>query len=135
MDLLQGYPYLLELKEHYRARANLGNNLYKNVRDLWYPKPEHVTSLGRANEIGRPLFYRADSENTAFIEVAGALGESYTIMRCVLQDRERVPTVVELDVLRRVAVCAIRDRMPPSWKTMWGYDGRYGLLPILERCS
>src|SRR5688500_10789672 len=37
----------------FRARAVL--NTPGSIEELWYPKPEWVTTLGRANDVGDPI--------------------------------------------------------------------------------
>ena len=54
-------------KTYWRARI-IGDNLYPNLRDLDYPKPE-IANLNRLNDKGVPFFYISQDMETALAEV------------------------------------------------------------------
>jgi hypothetical protein len=83
----------------YRVRPNEGSAPYDSVGQLWYPKPEHVRKLGRANYKDKPVFYCSDSFNTAIIEQKiNAPGESYTLLKCERVNKKDYPVVLEIGV-------------------------------------
>jgi hypothetical protein len=84
----------------YRVRPNKGSDLYRNIQKLWYPEPEYVRKFGRANYVGKPVFYCSDSFNTAIIEQKiNAPGESYTVLKCERVNKKEYPVVLEIGVI------------------------------------
>lgn len=65
----------------YRARQNLGQELFITKKDLWYPSAERVR-LNRANDSGKPVLYLANDGATALREISFASGDWVTILAC-----------------------------------------------------
>jgi hypothetical protein len=99
-DIMKGWatrPLLVEAKDVFRVRPNSSSELFRTVGDLWYPPRERTLRLGRANDIGKPVFYCADSVNTAFIEnKITTVNDSYTVLKCSRVHKN--PMVVDVGV-------------------------------------
>jgi len=69
-----------------------------NVRnDLWWPNPEFV-GRGRCNEANSPVFYCANSDMTAIIEVRPSIGDLLTVVEVSLIDAKQLPLVMTVGV-------------------------------------
>lgn len=84
-------PMYLNKPTVYRVRANRDVECFNTVQELWYPKPEFVWRRGRCNEVNAPVFYCADSDRTAIIEIRPDVGELLTILEShfVILNRSR----------------------------------------------
>lgn len=81
----------------FRVRINRKENLFENVKDLWWPPPECVRR-GRCNEEGKPVFYYSDSEETAIIEKQPNKGDLLTVLTSELIRPTEMPNAVSLGV-------------------------------------
>jgi hypothetical protein len=69
-----------------------------NVRnDLWWPNPEFV-GRGRCNEANSPVFYCANSDMTAIIEVRPSIGDLLTVLEVSLIDANQLPLVMTVGI-------------------------------------
>lgn len=89
----------------YRVRKNLSERLHSSsglewhpplfseLKQLWYPLPEHIRVRGRVNGAGQSVFYCANSIDTAVLEMRPKDGEYLTILESGFIDQS-----VELNV-------------------------------------
>lgn len=95
--LLQGYawrPKNVKMKTAYRARSP--GEKYQCISQLWYPPPQIVKTMGRANAPGESVFYCANSEATAILEMRPKIGEKLAVLQAVLKDVNVGPYVFEI---------------------------------------
>jgi hypothetical protein len=91
-------PLFLAKPTLFRVRPNRGVPCFKNVRnDLWWPRPEFVVR-GRCNEAKSPVFYCANSDMTAIIEVRPSVGDLLTVLEVSLADANKLPLVMTVGV-------------------------------------
>lgn len=81
-------PYKLKVVEGLiRARKNIGQKAYKNIKCFSYPKwkliPESKWDYGRCNDKGESMFYSATETDTAMIEVRPKENEHLTLIEYV----------------------------------------------------
>lgn len=106
-NLMEDYvsaSYPIQASSVYRVRKNKEDKLFKHKDCVWYPKPEFITTLGRCNNVGSPVFYCCDSKDTAVIEVKPTVGEHLTILKCELKDQNLLPVVMPLGVYERTGI-------------------------------
>ncbi|HVS21302.1 MAG TPA: RES domain-containing protein [Pyrinomonadaceae bacterium] len=99
--LLDGYTLLtkcLRLKVIFRARRNSSRSEFTNITELWYPKPEYVTTIGRANKISSPMFYCAQDFDIALTELHPKVGETITVLESEVIDPEHFPRTAQVGV-------------------------------------
>lgn len=102
--LFHGYSCLtriVDCKQAWRARKNLGNSLFHHVHELWHPKPEHVKNFGRMNQPAKPMFYISASHQTAVLEMRANPGELVTILEIGLKAEKNLPHVMEIGVAEK----------------------------------
>ena len=75
----------------FRVRINPKEDLFENVKELWWPPPQYVRR-GRCNDDGQPVFYYSDSEETAIIEKKPNKGELLTVLTSELIN----PTMINI---------------------------------------
>jgi hypothetical protein len=85
-------PYIQDPKA-IRVRINDNDKLFENVKELWWP-PAEVVQRGRCNDPGQPIFYFADSEETAIIEKQPVAGDVITVLTSELVDPGSMPVVM-----------------------------------------
>ncbi len=86
-------------KRLYRARKNKTNKSFKNIEELWCPRPKYVKKYGRVNNTKRSYLYCSSSEATAVTELGVAIGDTVTVLRCRLKDRTVLPVTQEIGML------------------------------------
>lgn len=91
-------PLYLNKPSVYRVRANRDAKSFNKVQDLWYPKPEFVKGRGRCNEANTPVFYCADSDMTAIIEIRPDVGDLLTVLEISLKDPKLQPLVMTVGI-------------------------------------
>jgi hypothetical protein len=115
--ILDGYHTRLvtaNLNGVFRARKNVGLQLFYNISELWYPKAQFVTRRGRFNEPNHPVFYACSRFNGALFEVRPQIGDRVTILvvrtkspslrvDCAHVGLERSPAR-ELDAIRKTNI-------------------------------
>jgi RES domain-containing protein len=97
--LMQGYTCLtrsISAQNSWRARRNINSDYFKNVRDVWYPPADLVSTYGRLNRPGCTILYVAASQQTAILEMRPAVGDIFTILKLRLADAAILPHVMEL---------------------------------------
>ena len=83
----------------FRVRINEKKELFENVEDLWWPRPEKVkVKRGRCNREDQPVFYYSDSEETAIIEKQPDEGDIITVLTSELIDPTKMPNLVSIGV-------------------------------------
>lgn len=97
-------PYhLKEIEGLIRARKNIGQRAYKNIKCFSYPKwkliSENKWDFGRCNDKGESMFYSTTETDTAMIEVRPQKNEHLTLI-------EYVPKRSDLEI--RVQVIGVR---------------------------
>lgn len=70
----------LALMGMYRARKNEKNQVFINVKDLWYPPESIIKNFGRLNEVRQSRFYAADTINASFYELNPTIDDIFTIL-------------------------------------------------------
>ena len=91
-------PLLINAPDVYRARKN-NETPFTNVKaELWWPEPKYVTKRGRCNEAGHPVFYCANSEDTAVIEMQPEVGDVLTVLKCSLVSANSQPMVMTVGI-------------------------------------
>src|SRR5436309_1657221 len=99
----------------FRARAGF----WESVVDLWCPLPERVAKLGRANDIGKAVFYCSDSLETAVFEMRPRIGDLITVVRHEVVDPCLCPTVLGLGVEEKIDQYSTDSRhIPCLMKTL-----------------
>lgn len=104
--ILPGYccvTRVVDCKQAWRARKNLGNTLFTHVDELWYPKPELVKYFGRMNQPARPVFYISASHQTALLEARANPGDLVTILEIGLRAETSLPHVMEIGVAEKAS--------------------------------
>ncbi len=91
-------PLYLNRPTVYRVRANRDGKSFNNVQDLWYPRPEFVKRRGRCNEANTPVFYCADCDMTAIIEIRPEVGDLLTVLEVELKDPKLQPLVMTVGI-------------------------------------
>lgn len=91
-------PLYLNKPTVYRVRANKDVQCFDTVQNLWYPKPEFVLRRGRCNEVNAPVFYCADSDMTAIIELRPNVGDLLTVLEIKLKDSKSQPMVMTVGI-------------------------------------
>src|SRR6266542_3581862 len=91
-------PLYLNKPTVYRVRANRDGKSFNTVQDLWHPKPEFVKRRGRCNEAKSPVFYCADSDMTAIIELHPEVGDLLTVLEVGLKDPKSQPLVMTVGI-------------------------------------
>lgn len=88
------------VKSYYghRVRRNLGKNLFGNLDELWYPKSHLIKRYGRANDIGKSIFYCSNDEGTAIIEMRPNVGDRLTVLQFGLKNQDDLPNVLKCGV-------------------------------------
>lgn len=88
-DLLENYAsrtiYLQSNVNIFRARRKPkgeGEELFRHIRELWYPKPSCLTRPGRLNNIGQPLFYCSTDPGTSIFEIRPEVGDLVAVLEC-----------------------------------------------------
>lgn len=66
----------------YRVRKNSHGALYENTRELWYPPPDKILLLGRANEPHHPVLYLSEDGAVALRETNFSDGDLLTVVEC-----------------------------------------------------
>lgn len=105
-EIFPGYSCLtrvVDCKQAWRARKNLGSALFTHVDELWYPKPEYVKDFGRMNQPARPMFYISASHQTAVLEVRACPGELVTVLEIGLRAETVLPHVMEIGVAEKAS--------------------------------
>lgn len=81
--LLVGYALkLIEIGSQgvYRARINIGEELFANVNELWYPPASVVSRRGRFNGVGESKFYCSNRLHAAIYEMRPQVGQLLTVL-------------------------------------------------------
>ena len=94
---------IIESKQSWRARKNIGEGLFNHVNELWYPKPEYVKEFGRMNQPEKPVFYISASHQTAMLEVRANPGDLVTILEMSLKTATDLPHVMEIGVAEKTS--------------------------------
>lgn len=70
----------------YRARKRTGPAPFGHYRDLWYVPPEKadLVQMGRLNDTSEVVFYCADSQHIALVEVRPQVGDRICMLECEL---------------------------------------------------
>ncbi len=84
----------------WRARATEWGQRIDAINEIWYPPADKIRTFGRANNIGKPVFYCSDHPGTAVMETKGPRDGPFTIMACGLKDGGRPPIVIPLGLGR-----------------------------------
>ncbi|MEI2453108.1 RES family NAD+ phosphorylase [Lysobacter firmicutimachus] len=87
----------------WRARKNHGADLFHNVSELWYPKPEYVRTFGRMNQPNKPMFYISASHQTAVLEVRPSPGDLVTVLELGLKSGADLPHVMEIGTVEKAS--------------------------------
>lgn len=98
-QLMKGYAWRtkkVEMKAAYRARRP--GEKYRCVKQLWYPPPQIVKKMGRANARGESVFYCASCQDTAILEMRPQIGEELVVLQVGLKDANVWPHVFEIGV-------------------------------------
>lgn len=102
--LLDGYSCLTRLLETTLAwRARRLDTLPTHVRELWYPPPASVRTIGRLNRPGQSLMYLAASHHTALLEMRPNVGDTFCVLQVRLKDSSILPHVMELGVAEKAS--------------------------------
>jgi hypothetical protein len=80
MDGYQTVVIKAQMNGLYRARKNVGEQLWHSAADLWYPPASAVHSRGRFNESGAPVFYACNRGPGAIYEVHPIVGDVITLL-------------------------------------------------------
>lgn len=94
---------VVDCKQAWRARKNIGSVLFTHVDELWYPKPELVKDYGRMNQPKKPVFYISASHQTAVLEVRAAPGDLVTVLEIGLKSEASLPHVMEIGVAEKAS--------------------------------
>lgn len=96
-------PKYINAQSVYRIRKNKNARLFENVSELWYPNPDIVIRRGRANDKQSSIFYCADSEETAIVEMKLSVGDILTVLKSDLIDSKQLPLVTPLGIYQYTA--------------------------------
>lgn len=94
---------IVDCKQSWRARKNIGDALFNHVSELWYPKPEHVKDFGRMNQPEKPVFYISASHQTAVLETRANPGDVVTVLEIGLRAETDLPHVMEIGVAEKAS--------------------------------
>ncbi|SDG52060.1 RES domain-containing protein [Pseudomonas benzenivorans] len=110
--LMNGYSCMTRVissSNAWRARRITGMKYIENIREVWYPKPEHVKTYGRLNRPKKPMFYIAASHETAVLEMRPTVGDRFAVLQLRLKDSSSLPHVMELGVAERKSMNGSRS--------------------------
>lgn len=94
---------IVDCKQAWRARKNIGSALFSNTSELWHPKPEYVKDFGRMNQPHKPMFYISASHQTAILEVRANPGDLVTVLEIGLKSETELPHVMEIGVAEKAS--------------------------------
>lgn len=63
---------------------------FQKTEDLWHPKPELITKLGRVNEIGSSILYTSQDPRTALFESSLSPGQHVVVSEIILKENEKL---------------------------------------------
>ena len=67
------------------------NILFSNSRNLWYPLPDDVRTLGRFNDVSESYFYCSKEPETVLRELKPKTSDWITILECEIDDQVKAP--------------------------------------------
>lgn len=79
----------------YRARnktfaRNRVYDYFRSASEIWYPKPEHLTKLGRLNDIRQPIMYASFDALTPIHEIRSENDTQFALMKYKMKKEQKL---------------------------------------------